>query len=30
MQDGKEASARTVQDYKFNTGLKPEDLSKKP
>jgi zinc protease len=30
MQDGKEASAGTVQDYKFNTGLKPEDLSKRP
>jgi hypothetical protein len=30
VQDGKEASAGTVQDYKFNTGLKPEDLSKKP
>jgi zinc protease len=30
MQDGKEASVRTVQDYKINTGLKPEDLSKRP
>ncbi len=30
MQDGKEASAGTVQDYKFNTGLKSEDLSKRP
>jgi zinc protease len=30
MQDGKEASARTVQDYKFNTGLKPEDLGRRP
>ena len=29
-QDGKDVSAVTVQDYKFNTGLKPEDLSKKP
>jgi len=29
-QDGKEGPVATVQDYKFNTGLKPEDLSKKP
>jgi hypothetical protein len=30
MQDGKEASTVTVQEYKFNTGLMAEDLSKKP
>jgi hypothetical protein len=30
LQDGKEASTVTVQDYKINTGLKPEELSKKP
>jgi predicted Zn-dependent peptidase len=29
-QDGKDASALSVQDYKFNTGLKPEDLNKRP
>jgi zinc protease len=29
-QDGKPAGSAIVQDYKFNTGLKPEDLSKKP
>jgi zinc protease len=30
LQDGKPAGSAIVQDYKFNTGLKPEDLSKKP
>ncbi len=29
-QDKKEQGVLTVQDYKFNTGLKPEDISKKP
>lgn len=29
-QNKKEAGVVTVQDYKINSGLKPEDLSKKP
>jgi hypothetical protein len=30
LQDGKEVGSAIVQDYKFNTGLKAEELSKKP
>jgi zinc protease len=29
-QDGKEAGSAVVQEYKFNTGLNSEELSKKP
>jgi hypothetical protein len=29
-QDGKKAGEATVAEYQFNTGLKAEDLSKKP
>lgn len=30
VQDGKDMGSVVVEDYKFNTGLKPEDLNKKP